>query len=71
MIEECFFKQHPRAKNLTDDGHERKERIVEKVLFKDNYVDHVDHALLSSCSASYKELRGPISKQRASCSQAA
>ena len=35
MIEECFFKQHPRAKNLTDDGKERKERIVEKVLFKE------------------------------------
>ena len=35
MIEECFFKQHPRAKNLTDDGNERKEMIVEKVLFKD------------------------------------
>ena len=35
MIEECFFKQHLRAKNLTDDGKEHKERIVEKVLFKD------------------------------------
>ena len=35
MIEDCFFKQHLRAKNLTDDGKGRKERIVEKVLFKD------------------------------------
>ena len=71
MIEECFFKQHLRAKNLTDDGNECKEIIVEKVLFKDNYVDHVDHALLSSRSTFSKEQRGPISKQRASCSQAA
>ena len=38
MIEDCFFKQHPRAKNLTDDGKERKERIVDKVLFKDMQI---------------------------------
>ena len=61
MIEDCFFKQHLRAKNLTDDGKERKKMIVEKVLFKDNYVDHVDHALLSSRSTSSEELRGAIS----------
>ena len=67
MIEECFFKQHPRAKNLTDDGNEGKERIVGKVLFKDAQTMLIFYQAIMS----YKELCGAISKQCASCSQAA
>ena len=30
MIEECFFKQHPRAKNLTDEGKNARKLLLRR-----------------------------------------